>query len=196
MGLLCSFQLHLQSELFYVLIKKTKNKNQFIRILINLHHCYGSECWTGHEPAAHHRREGGVHAAEAGEDVGSGRRWGRVRVWGRQTRGESLRRPAEHGRAPGEPEVRPVRVCWYLLCVFSFGVNTALLQRLHSDQTCWLSLLLSYLWEEAAHLCRLKSYRHLTCSVRQVEFTWCVSAAALQDASFKSNFICNSVEDS
>lgn len=71
MGLLRSFQLHLQSELFYVLIKN--KKNEFIRILINLHHFNGSECWTGHEPAAHHRREGGVHAAEAGEDVGSGR---------------------------------------------------------------------------------------------------------------------------
>lgn len=39
----------------------------------------GSECRTGHEPAAR-GGAGGVHAAQAGQDVGAGRRGGRVRV--------------------------------------------------------------------------------------------------------------------
>lgn len=39
----------------------------------------GSERRTGHEPAAR-RGAGGVHAAQAGEDVGGGRRGGHIRV--------------------------------------------------------------------------------------------------------------------
>lgn len=48
----------------------------------------GSECRTGHERAAR-GGAGGVHAAEAGQDVGGGRLGGRVRVRGRQTPGKS-----------------------------------------------------------------------------------------------------------
>lgn len=39
----------------------------------------GSERRTGHEPAAR-GGAGGVHAAQAGEDVGGGRRGGHIRV--------------------------------------------------------------------------------------------------------------------
>lgn len=58
----------------------------------------GSERRTGHEPAAR-RGARGVHAAQAGEDVGGGRRGGHIRVRGHQTPGESPRGAPAHASA-------------------------------------------------------------------------------------------------
>lgn len=128
-----------------------------------MNHFDGSECRTGHEPAAHDRRKGGFHAAEAGEDVGGGRRWGRIRVWGRQTRGESPRRPAEDGRAPGIPEVRPLRVFHSLFTPFFHlhfhvltdrGAATVTIKSSFQDKKTFNSVFFSiclaavYLWRE------------------------------------------------
>lgn len=88
---------------------------QLLNICLS-NHFNGNECRTGHESAAYDRRKGGFHAAEAGEVVWSRRRWGRIRVWRRQTPGESLHRPAEYGRPPGESEVRLNRMWFIISC--------------------------------------------------------------------------------
>lgn len=62
----------------------------------------GSERGTGHEPPAR-RGAGGVHAAQAGEDVGGGRRGGHVRVRGDQTPGESTRGAPPTPHTPALP---------------------------------------------------------------------------------------------
>lgn len=56
--------------------------NLFLRKvnLLRRNHPNGSECWIGHESAAHYRREGGFYATEAGADVGGRRCGGRIRV--------------------------------------------------------------------------------------------------------------------